>query len=123
MAVALSPDQKTLYAALADMNAVAVVNIANRPVSGFARISSCRVVSQRADCDAGRETFARRRRQGSKAINPNGNMPKGQRSYILDLFEGDVRSIELPDDDDDLPRTTKQVLAQNSLPPPRAALG
>ncbi|HZK82387.1 MAG TPA: hypothetical protein VFC46_15000, partial [Humisphaera sp.] len=125
VAVALSPDQKTLYVALADMNAVAVVNVANAesPVL-LGYLSTGWYPSALIATPDGKRLLVADAK-GSTPLNPNGHQPStrpGDRgSYILNLIEGDVRTIALPDANG-LRASTERALAQNSLPAPvRAA--
>jgi YVTN family beta-propeller protein len=125
VAVTLSPDQKTLYAALADMNAVAVVNIADpqAPVLLGYLQTGWYPSALIATPDGKRLLVADAR--GSVPMTPNNRLPTtrpgDRRSYILNILEGDVRTITLPDAPG-LADATKKVLAMNCLPAPvRAA--
>jgi YVTN family beta-propeller protein len=121
VAVALSPNQKTLYAALADMNAIAEVNIAD-PKSPLllGYISTGWYPSALLATPDGKRLLVADAR-GSQPLNPNSKLPStrpnDRRSYILNIIEGDVRTITLPDSDG-LRDATQKVLAMNSLPPP-----
>lgn len=122
VAVALAPDQKTLYVALADMNAVAVVNVevAENPVLLGYLPTGWYPSALVATPDGTRLLVADAK--GSSALNPNGHLPPatapGERpSYILNLLEGDVRTVTLPDAAG-LAAATQKVLSQNSLPYP-----
>jgi YVTN family beta-propeller protein len=121
LSVALSPDQKTLYVALADMNAIGVVNVSDptAPVlSGY--LSTGWYPSAVVAAPDGKHLLVTDAR-GSSALNPNGKLastqPGDRRSYILNVIHGDVRLITLPDADG-LKAATEKVLAQNSLPAP-----
>jgi YVTN family beta-propeller protein len=121
VAVALSPDQKMLYVALADMNAVAVVNVANaRSPVLLGYLPTGWYPSALIATPDGRRLLVADAK-GSTPLNPNGHLastqPGDRRSYILNLIEGDVRTITLPNADG-LRAATEKVLAQNSLPAP-----
>jgi YVTN family beta-propeller protein len=121
VAVALSPGQQMLYVALADMNAVAVVDIADaeKPtLKGY--IPTGWYPSGLVATPDGKHLLVTDAR-GSSPLNPNNNLPSTQpddrRSYILNVIRGDVRSITIPQGDA-LDTSTKQVLTANMLPAP-----
>ncbi|MBV8782208.1 MAG: hypothetical protein JO353_12500, partial [Phycisphaerae bacterium] len=129
VSLALSPDEHSLYAALADMNAIAVVDLtapAGPTLIGY--LSTGWYPSAVVATKDGRRLLVTDAK-GSSARNPNGHLnaatqpstsPSSERkSYVLNLLEGDVRVINLPADKEDLKRSTMEVLRQNSLPPPQ----
>ena len=129
--LALSPDGHTLYAALADMNAVATIDLTNKQtptLSGYLS-TGWYPSAVLATADGKRLLVADAR--GSRSMNPNDHLtpplvatrpgttpPTTRSSYILNVVSGDVRVIELPDDVGDVKEATTTVLHQNSLPPP-----
>ena len=121
-ALALSPDQKTLYAALGDMNAVAVIDPMKAELRGYIPTGwypSALV----ATADGKRLLVANAK--GFNVRNPN-NKP---RRTSLTVLEGNVCSIRIPGARE-LKETTAQVLADNRMdvlaepkPNPLAAIG
>lgn len=112
LGLALSPDESRLYVALADMNAVAVVNTRAGRVEGFLPCGwypTSPLVSR----DGKRLLVANAK--GVKARNPN-NRPvpgiKARPHYIENIIEGTVSAIDLTQTKN-LASSTAQVLANN----------
>jgi YVTN family beta-propeller protein len=128
--LAMSPDAKTLYVTLGDMNAIAVVDIQAMQLSGYipAGWYPSAVVAL-----ANRRLLVANAK-GTNVRNPN-NSPdlhdaKRKIGYALSVLEGNVCTVEVPDDADDLKEATGQVLKNNRLtalthsqPNPLASLG
>jgi YVTN family beta-propeller protein len=130
-ALALSPDQKTLFAALSDMNAVAVVDVASSELRGYIPAGwypTGVVASQDGKsilvCNA----------KGTQVRNPNNHPnphdPKSKSTPVLQNLMGNVISIAVPTSDKKLAAATEQVLTNNRLvqleqgqPNPLASLG
>jgi len=113
--LALSPDEKTLYVALADMNAVALIDLAGSAVSGY--VPAGWYPSAVAVSIDGKRLFVTNAK-GSQVRNPN-NMPdpfdpKRQHLYVLSALEGNLATIKIPADDD-LKETSRQVLENNRV--------
>jgi YVTN family beta-propeller protein len=113
--LAFSPDEKTVYVTLSDMNAIGVVDVASLTLtgmipagwypSGVLATADNRLLVVNA--------------KGSKAINPNPkNNPLDRRTgkdpYILNVIQGDVQSMPVPDAKQ-LLELTGTVIAQNHL--------
>jgi len=103
---ALHPDGKTLFVALADLNAVAVVDTAKGDVRGY--IPTGWYPTAVAVTPDGKSLFVANA-QGNASRLPNGN----NRSYIQTLFEGTVARIDVAGSLEKLAESTKQVLANN----------
>jgi YVTN family beta-propeller protein len=114
LGLALSPDQKTLYVALADMNAVAVIDTSTQNLAGYIPVGwypSALTVS--AD---GRRLLVVNAK-GTTAVLPNGHKPVGGRDrpgYSLNLVVGNVTGIDVPTGDD-LAKSTDEVLKNDRL--------
>ena len=118
----LSPDEKTLYVTLGDMNAVAVVSLAAGGVSGYiptgwypTAVISSPLKRQLLIADA----------KGTKTRNPNPgqkvyDLPGGKSSdsvgryYDLNIIEGQVQTLPVPNPVQ-LSAQTQQVIANNRL--------
>jgi YVTN family beta-propeller protein len=113
--LALSPDQNTLYAALGDMNAVAVIDLGSMSLSGY--IPSGWYPSAVAVTPDGNRLLVVNAK-GTKARNPNPTMepedPRHKNGYILKILEGNVTSIAIPTGSA-LHDATQQVIANNNL--------
>ena len=129
--LALSPDEKRLYVTLADMNAVAVVDLPDGKLRGYLPTGWYpTAVSVSLDGKTLLVTSAK----GVEARNPNGKPVAVDTSadtktsqYIQDIIEGTVSRIPVPAATD-LTKQTTQVIANNRLTPTldkdaRAALG
>lgn len=109
--LALSPDKKTLYAAEAGINAVAVIDVAKRQVKGHIPVgwfpSKLQVTP-----DGKQLIVANAKGWGS---GPNGGhtfTPGPEGDYIGSLMKGTVSVIEIPTDGQ-LASLTKQVVDNN----------
>jgi YVTN family beta-propeller protein len=114
----LTPDEKSLYVALGDMNAVAVVDLAKRAVTGYIPTGwyPTAVVATRA----GKVLWSNAK--GTRTRNPNGKAvgPGGAwGTYSLSILEGSVAAVPTPGRDE-LAAYTRQVLENNA---PIAARG
>jgi YVTN family beta-propeller protein len=113
--LALSPDEKTLYVTLGDMNAIALIDMADAKVEGY--IPTGWYPSAVAAAADGKRLFVVNAK-GNSPRNPN-NMPdkydaKRSHAYILSILEGNVGVVEIPGEKE-LEETTKQVLKNNRL--------
>ena len=118
--LALSPDEKTLYVTLGDMNAVAVVSLSDGKLSGYLPVGwypTGAVVSP-----DGKRLFVTNAK-GVAARNPNNQPNKAlaeRPQYIQNIIEGTVTTIDL----DALPplkALTVKVLANNQGPAAKKA--
>ena len=108
LGISLSDDEETAFVAMADLNAVAVVDLGKGSVKGYlpAGWYPTSVVV------AGGKLFVSNAK-GIRAQNPNG-VPVGDWGrYIQDIIEGTVGMIELKPALEDLARHTVTVLATN----------
>jgi YVTN family beta-propeller protein len=114
-ALALSPDEKTLYAALSDMNAVAVIDPSAMELRGY--IPTGWYPSAVAVSADGQRLFVANGR-GSSVRNPNNRAdPHDNRRKtiaITSVLEGNVISVKIPTDDQ-LAAATEEVLENNRL--------
>ena len=115
-ALALSPDQKTLYAALADMNAVAVIDVDDNELRGY--IPTGWYPTGIGVTPDGKNLLVANAK-GTSVRNPN-NHPnphdvKSPSTPILQLLEGNVTAIRIPSSAKDLEGATQQVLKNNRL--------
>ncbi|NLH99685.1 MAG: hypothetical protein GX446_09375 [Chthonomonadales bacterium] len=114
MGMALSPDESRLYVALADMNAVAVVSLAERALKGY--IPTGWYPTSVAVSGDGTALFVANGK-GTQARNPN-NKPVGPDGawgqYIANIIEGSVSRIATPTDAM-LQGETLRVLANNRV--------
>jgi YVTN family beta-propeller protein len=130
-ALALSSDEKRLFVTLADLNAVAVIDLSAGQLTGFIPVGWYPTAIAVAP-DHGHLLIANAK--GVKARVPNiGRDPKTgkpvREASPLNLLEGDVQLLPIPDDAE-LNRLTQMVLANNRLdslagekPNPLAYLG
>ena len=117
--LALSPDEKTLYVTLADMNAVAVVDVARNTVSGYLPVGwypTGVVVSP-----DGKRLFVTNAK-GVVTRTPNDKpvpvaKDEPQSRYIQNILEGTVSTITLVDATTDLAGLTAQTLRNNQIVP------
>ncbi|MBC8065661.1 MAG: hypothetical protein H7Y17_12595 [Chlorobia bacterium] len=108
LGIALSQDERTAFVAMADLNAVAVVDLDKAALKGFlpAGWYPTSVVA------VGKHLFVSNAK-GVKSQNPNGKDVKTWGKYIQNIIEGTVGRIELEPALKDLDRHTKTVLATN----------
>ncbi len=119
--LALSPDERTLYVTLGDINAVGVVNLANAAapaVAGYLPVGwypTGAVVSPdgtRLLVANAKGTRTRYPNPGYLLVNYNDSA-----SYDLNLIEGQVLNVPLPADAATLRTATKAVIADNAPHP------
>jgi YVTN family beta-propeller protein len=109
-AMALSPDEQTLYVTCADLNAVAVINIGDRrknTVKGF--IPTGWYPTHLTLSQDGKRLFVANAK-GVGVRNPNAD-----KRYVLTLLEGTVSVIETEKSLASLPLLTRQVAENNRL--------
>ena len=118
MGIALSPDEKTLYVALADLNAVAVVDVQKSQTTGY--VPAGWYPTDVAVSQDGARLFVSNAK-GVQARNPNGKpvpVAEGNRpQYIENIIEGTVSTIEVQNVVKNLPQLTRQTLANNAVRP------
>ena len=123
IAMALSPDEKTLYVALADMNAIAVVDLDDSKVAGY--VPAGWYPSGVAVSADGKKLFVANAK-GTTVRNPNNKPdphdPARKHGYVLSVIEGNVGMIEIPTDDE-LASATQEVLKNNRLDCARSPRG
>jgi DNA-binding beta-propeller fold protein YncE len=128
--LALSPDQKTLYAALSDMNAAAVIDVAPMELKGY--IPTGWYPSALAVTGDGKRLLVANAK-GTGIRNPS-NRPdphdaKKKTAALLSVLEGNVTSVRIPSERD-LKQLTDEVIADCRLdrlvknaPTPLAGIG
>ena len=118
LGLALSPDEKTLYVALADLNAVAVVDVQKGKTTGYIPVGW--YPTDVAVSPDGARLFVSNAK-GVQVRNPNGkpvpiagdNRPQ----YILNIIEGTVSTIDTKTALKNLPQLTRQTLVNNAIHP------
>jgi len=119
--LALSPDEKRLYVTLADMSAVAVVELPSGKLTGYVPVGwypTSVVISP-----DGQKLFVsnakgvnRRNPNAPASVKPGTISPGGGAQYILNVLEGTVSSINVPDAKE-LKRLTELTIANNRIAP------
>lgn len=107
-----TPDGRHLLVAMADLNAVAVVDLAKGDLRGYLPVGWYPTAV--AVSPDGRRLFVANAK-GIVARHPNGENYKGRGQYGPNLIEGTLATIDLPAALADLPRRTAQVMANNRL--------
>jgi YVTN family beta-propeller protein len=115
VALALSPDEKTLYAAVGDMNAVAVIDTADSELLGY--IPTGWYPSSVAVAHDGRSLLVTNAK-GTSVRNPNNmpdpQVPRSKKKAALAVLEGNVLRISIPRGKD-LQAATDDVLKDNRI--------
>ncbi len=109
--MALSPDEKRLYVTLADMNAVAVVELPKGKVAGY--IPTGWYPTAVVALNDGKSLFVANAK-GIQPRNPNDKPVKSWGRYIENIIEGTVAMLPVPTEGD-LKTMTAQVLANNLI--------
>ncbi len=118
LGIALSPDEKTLFVALADLNAVAVVDAQKGQTRGYVPAGwyPTDVAVSRDDA----RLFVSNAK-GVQARNPNAKpvavAGKDRPQYIQNIIEGTVSTMELKTVLPNLPHLTRQTLVNNAVGP------
>ena len=119
LGMALSADESRLFVALADMNAVAVVNLGTGTVDGY--IPTGWYPTDIVAAPDGENLIVTCAR-GVQTRNPNGkDVPVAQTDfpkraqYVYNIIEGTASRIALPAALRDLPALSEQVLTNNAL--------
>ncbi len=114
-ALALSPDQKTLYAALGDMNAVAVIDLKDSDLVGY--IPTGWYPSSVAATRDGKSLLVTNAK-GTSLRNPNNipdpHLPNSKKKAALAVLEGNVLRVTIPKGKD-LSAATDDVLKDNRI--------
>ncbi|MBM3495003.1 MAG: bifunctional YncE family protein/alkaline phosphatase family protein, partial [Armatimonadetes bacterium] len=114
MGMALSGDEKRLYVALADMNAVAVVSLPDGTLKGYVP-AGWYPTSVAVSPDGGRLLVANGKGTGPRNPNSKPAGPEGAwGQYIPNIIEGSVSIMPVPQDDL-LQGETLTVLANNRI--------
>jgi YVTN family beta-propeller protein len=116
LGMSLSPDNKRLYVALGDMNAVAVIDTGDQPtLLGY--IPAGWYPTGVVVTHNGKQLLVVNGR-GTNVRNPNNvpdpHDPTRRNAYVLSIVEGNSVALAIPDDDD-LKKSTAEVLAENRL--------
>ncbi len=112
--LALSPDQKTLYVALGDMNAVGVIDVQSAALQGY--VPAGWYPTGVAVSPDGRRLLVSNAK-GTATRNPNGDLKNYQnKKYIQRIIEGNVTGVSVPTADQ-LKVQTERVLRLNHLTP------
>ncbi len=112
----LSPDEKTLYVTLSDMNAVAVVDTARYRLRGYLPVG-WNPTSVVASPDGKRLLVANAKGTQTRYPNPGFKSFTDEQDpaqYDLNLIEGNVQTLALPTD---LTPFTQQVVNNNKITP------
>jgi len=114
--LALSPDGKRLYAALGDMNAVAVVDPAVGQLLGYVP-TQWYPTSLAVTPDGKKILVANGKGRDVRVPNnvKNPNDPLRNTTSILSVIEGNVTDVDLPASVSDLDKSTQEVLKENRL--------
>ena len=122
LGMALSPDEKTLYVALADLNAVAVVDLTKMKATGYIPVGwypTAVAVSP----DGARLFVVNAKGVADRLPNKPATPPKtnkiGDTEYIQNIIEGTVSTIPLPDAAK-LGELTAQTIKNNQIQPDMA---
>jgi YVTN family beta-propeller protein len=114
-ALALSPDEKTLYVTVSDMNAVAVIDVESQELKGY--MPAGWYPSALAVVGDGKKLLVANAK-GTSVRNPDDKGdkydPKRKHAYVLNVLEGNVVSLHIPSGDD-LKHATEEVLRNNRL--------
>lgn len=114
LGMALSPDERRLFVALADMNAVAVVDLMKFRVAGYIPVGWYPTAV--AVSPDGQNLLVANAR-GTKALNPN-KQPAGPDGawgqYVGNIIEGDVSFLRVPTEAE-LVGETLQVMVNNRV--------
>ena len=115
LGMALSADEKTLYVALADMNAVAVIDAQDAELRGYVP-AGWYPTSLAVTGDGERLLVVNAK--GTRVRNPNNRTdphdPKTKTGAALSVLEGNVLSVELPTGKE-LEESTEEVMAENRI--------
>ncbi|HWA83015.1 MAG TPA: hypothetical protein VG820_06265, partial [Fimbriimonadaceae bacterium] len=115
----LSADGSTLYVALADMNAVAIVNVARGEVKGYIPVGWYPTdVKLSPD---GQWLFVSNAK-GVETRIPNGKPVRKLGTYIQNIIEGTVSMVPLATVNADLAGMSRQVFVNNRITPGQDAL-
>jgi YVTN family beta-propeller protein len=116
--MALSPDERTLYTVLGDMNAVGVIDVATSSLRGYLPAGwypTGVVVSP----DGKRLLVSNAKGTSTRNPNASSDVAGGDQSrkYILRVIEGNVTTVNLPAGDEELKESTRRVMNVNRLTP------
>ncbi len=108
----LSPDEKTLYVALADLNAVGVIDVNSQTLAGYIPVGWYPT----SVAIANGNLFVANAK-GIKAVTPNGKSVDGHGTYTQNIIEGTVSKINLSEATAHLNELTQQTLDNNYATP------
>ncbi|HUO10534.1 MAG TPA: alkaline phosphatase family protein [Phycisphaerae bacterium] len=116
LGLSLSPDGRTLYAALADMNAVAVIDTDSLNLRGY--LPAGWYPTSVIPTPDGKQLLVANAK-GTSLRNPNGHLsdpvdPKRKFLYVLNALEGNISMLAVPSAAE-LSTSTEKVLEQNRL--------
>jgi len=107
--IALSNDEQTAYVTLSDMDAVAVIDLKKKVLTGYVPTGWLPTGIAQSD---GHLLVASAK--GTQAMNPNGKPVGDKGTYIQDIIGGTVTHMLLPTN---LKKSTAKVIANNRLRP------
>ena len=108
LGLTLSGDEKTLYVALANLNAVGVIDLQKNSVVGYIPVGWYPT----AVAVVGNNLFVANGK-GTRGLIPNGKLKKGDDSYIQNIIEGTVSKIDLAQVQAQLQDLSQQALMSN----------
>jgi DNA-binding beta-propeller fold protein YncE len=112
LGMAVSPDDKTLYVALADWNAIAVVDVPSATVKGY--VPAGWYPTSMAISPDGSKLYVANAK-GIQNANPNNHKVNNWGTYDENIIEGNVSAYDTSIIDSALTTSTKQVALNNGL--------
>lgn len=110
LGMALSEDGNSLFVALGDMNAAAVIDLRRSSLRGYLPVGWYPTSVVRV----GKNLFVANAK-GEKGRNPNGPALKGGDSYVHNVIHGTVSKVDLPSSLEALEAKTRLVLEGNLI--------
>ena len=118
--LALSPDEKRLYVTLADMNAVAVVELPKGRLLGYVPVgwypTSVVVAPDGKRLFVTNAKGVNRRNPNGPPERPSSFAPGSGQYYVQNVVAGTVSTVDVPDGGD-LKRLTQMTIANNRIAP------
>lgn len=118
LGLALSPDEKTLFVTMADLNAVAVVDAQKGDLRGY--VPTGWYPTSAVVTPDGKRLFVSNAK-GDQARVPNNKDVNGWGQYSPNILEGTVSMLDVDNVLAHLPETTRQVMANNFAATPSGA--